>query len=75
MDELLRSVGLLGAASTMVGTALIKGISGGQRRRLSVACEMLVRPSIIFLDEPTSGARCSRRGGWRPRRQLVVSRA
>lgn len=63
VDELLRAVGLLGAASTAVGTALLKGISGGQRRRLSVACEMLVSPSIIFLDEPTSGASRSRRGG------------
>ena len=60
MNEVLRAVGLTVAASTPVGTVFIKGISGGQQRRLSLACEMLVNPSLIFLDEPTSGAASSR---------------
>lgn len=60
MNEVLRAVGLTVAASTPVGTVFIKGISGGQQRRLSLACEMLVNPSLIFLDEPTSGAAPSR---------------
>ena len=40
---------------TIIGDSIIKGISGGERKRLSVGMEMIMNPSIIFLDEPTSG--------------------
>ena len=39
----------------MVGTDLVKGISGGERKRTSIGYELITNPSIIFLDEPTSG--------------------
>lgn len=40
---------------TLVGDTKVRGISGGERRRLAIACELISSPSVIFLDEPTSG--------------------
>ena len=47
--------GLLKHARTKVGGATGSGLSGGQKRRLVVALQLLNLPSVIFLDEPTSG--------------------
>ncbi|KAL9102700.1 MAG: hypothetical protein Q9163_002191 [Psora crenata] len=55
VDELLKAFGLTEQAHTLVGTPLIKGISGGQKRRTSVAAQIITDPKILFLDEPTSG--------------------
>ena len=40
---------------TRVGGGFVKGISGGERKRTSIAYEILVDPSLLLLDEPTSG--------------------
>ena len=55
IDSLLRDLGLSGQANTIVGDIFLKGLSGGQKRRLSVALEALTEPNNFFLDEPTSG--------------------
>lgn len=55
VDEVLKSFGLTKQSDTLVGTPLIKGISGGQKRRTSVAAQVITDPKILFLDEPTSG--------------------
>lgn len=55
VDELLSSFGLQQQAHTLVGTPIRKGISGGQKRRLSIASQLITAPKILFLDEPTSG--------------------
>jgi ABC-type multidrug transport system ATPase subunit len=55
IDDLLNSFGLRNQADTIIGTPIRKGISGGQKRRLSVASQLVTAPKILFLDEPTSG--------------------
>mmetsp|Transcript_40197 Transcript_40197/g.45745 ORF Transcript_40197/g.45745 Transcript_40197/m.45745 type:complete len:641 (-) Transcript_40197:176-2098(-) len=55
IDDLLKGLGLFGQADTIVGDVFLKGLSGGQKRRLSVALEALTHPQNFFLDEPTSG--------------------
>lgn len=54
--EILADVGLMKCIDTRIGDA-IKGrtLSGGERKRLSFASEMLTRPPLLFLDEPTTG--------------------
>ncbi|GMH77464.1 hypothetical protein TL16_g07419 [Triparma laevis f. inornata] len=53
--EVLEEVGLADSADAPVGGVSFKGISGGQRRRLSIAIELLRSPGCLILDEPTSG--------------------
>jgi ABC-type multidrug transport system ATPase subunit len=52
---LLRDLGLEKCANTKIGSELIRGISGGERKRTSIGVELLTNPSMIFLDEPTTG--------------------
>lgn len=52
---MIKSFGLRNQAHTIIGTPIQKGISGGQKRRVSVASQLITGPKILFLDEPTSG--------------------
>ncbi|MBD0401123.1 ATP-binding cassette domain-containing protein [Flammeovirga sp. EKP202] len=55
VNEVLLSLGLDRIAHLVVGNVLNKKISGGQRKRLNIALELIREPAVMFVDEPTSG--------------------
>ncbi|KAJ9453582.1 ABC transporter G family member 7 [Diplonema papillatum] len=55
VESLIATLGLTKCADTMIGSLMIKGLSGGEKKRTAVAVELISSPSLIFLDEPTSG--------------------
>ena len=63
---MIREVKLEKCADTIVGghdpMFMRKGISGGERKRLDLAAELLLAPDVIFLDEPSSGGWVDGRG-------------
>ncbi|KAJ1628748.1 P-loop containing nucleoside triphosphate hydrolase protein [Pavlovales sp. CCMP2436] len=55
IEQVSKAMGLAHILHVNVGDPLHKGISGGERKRLCVAMELLTKPALLFLDEPTSG--------------------
>ncbi|KAL4402671.1 ABC-type transporter [Malassezia pachydermatis] len=55
VDAVLDGLGLRGVAHNKIGTPIQRGISGGQKRRVTIGCSLVTMPSLLFLDEPTSG--------------------
>lgn len=56
VEEVMQELSLNKCAKTLIGVpGRIKGISGGETKRLAFACELLTNPPLMFLDEPTSG--------------------
>lgn len=53
--ETMSELGILGIKDQLIGNETNRGISGGEKRRVAIACELVTSPSILFLDEPTSG--------------------
>lgn len=63
IDDVLLELGLNGISKSIIGyvgadassSSLPRGISGGERKRLSIGCQIISNPSLLFLDEPTTG--------------------
>ncbi|VAH15942.1 unnamed protein product [Triticum turgidum subsp. durum] len=55
LERVIGSLGLQEIRNSLVGTVEKRGISGGQRKRVNVGIEMVMEPSLLILDEPTTG--------------------
>jgi len=55
VDDVMDDLGLSHIRHSLIGDTRMRGISGGERKRVSVASELVMRPSLLLLDEPTSG--------------------
>ncbi|KAH1141180.1 hypothetical protein AAZX31_12G019400 [Glycine max] len=55
IEGTIMEMGLQDCGDRLIGNWHLRGISGGEKKRLSIALEILTRPSLLFLDEPTSG--------------------
>ncbi|MED6220321.1 ABC transporter G member 15 [Stylosanthes scabra] len=55
VEGTIMEMGLEDCADRVIGNWHLRGISGGEKKRLSIALEILTRPSLLFLDEPTTG--------------------
>ena len=52
--ETMEELGILGIKDTRIGNEGERGISGGEKRRVTIACELVTSPSILFMDEPVT---------------------
>jgi len=55
VEQTMEELGISHIADRKIGDSLDRGISGGEKRRVSIGMELVISPHIIFLDEPTSG--------------------
>ncbi|GAB4821556.1 hypothetical protein N2152v2_008602 [Parachlorella kessleri] len=55
VEVVIKALGLMRCRDTIIGGFFRRGVSGGERKRVSVGHELLIDPSVLLLDEPTSG--------------------
>lgn len=54
-EDMMAELGLHGCADTKIGGGDLRGVSGGEKKRVAIGVELITRPKLLFLDEPTSG--------------------
>ncbi|KAI7731693.1 LOW QUALITY PROTEIN: hypothetical protein M8C21_022446, partial [Ambrosia artemisiifolia] len=54
-EDVINQLGLTRCKNSIIGGQSLRGVSGGERKRVSIGQEMLINPSLLLLDEPTSG--------------------
>lgn len=55
VDQLISILGLEGVQNTIIGDHNIRGVSGGEKKRVNIGIEMIQLPRILFMDEATTG--------------------
>jgi len=55
VHQMIQKLNLSNAKNTTIGNNLVRGVSGGERKRTSIGVELISDPQIVFLDEPTTG--------------------
>ncbi|KAJ3330847.1 hypothetical protein HDU76_004693 [Blyttiomyces sp. JEL0837] len=55
VNSVIMQLGLDGCRKTRIGDSIVRGISGGERKRVSIGIELVTDPKVLFLDEPTTG--------------------
>ena len=55
VNEVISELGLSRVTHSFIGDAFVRGLSGGEKRRVSIGCELITRPGLLLLDEPTTG--------------------
>ncbi|URD97111.1 ABC-2 type transporter [Musa troglodytarum] len=55
VEQLIEQLGLTSSRNTYIGDEGTRGVSGGERRRVSIGVDIIHGPALLFLDEPTSG--------------------
>ena len=55
VEYVIKKLRMTSCADTRVGGHLMKGLSGGERKRTAIGYELITNPSLLFLDEPTTG--------------------
>ncbi|KAL7711478.1 ABC transporter [Entamoeba marina] len=55
VNEIMEILNLKHIENTVIGDDATRGISGGEKKRVSIGCELVTNPSVLYLDEPTTG--------------------
>jgi len=55
VNQVIHDLDLQSCVDTLIGTDFVRGVSGGEKKRTSIGMELVLSPTVLFLDEPTTG--------------------